>query len=70
MDEWSLGLIGTGAVVVTGVIAYNVWKAANMRRRISHPIPDATTSELAGLDDANTRSGRLSSLPVHVKTED
>jgi hypothetical protein len=39
MDELTLGLIGAGAVVVGGVVAYNAWQAAKVRRRMPRPMP-------------------------------
>jgi FtsZ-interacting cell division protein ZipA len=42
MDELTLGLIGAGAVVVAGVVAYNAWQAAKLRRRMPRPMPSET----------------------------
>ncbi|WP_338911754.1 cell division protein ZipA C-terminal FtsZ-binding domain-containing protein [Mycetohabitans rhizoxinica] len=53
MDELTLGLIGAGAVVVTGVVAYNAWQAAKVRRRMPRPMPDDAAAELARAPDAN-----------------
>lgn len=39
MDELTLGLIGTGAVVVVGVMGYNAWQSAKVRRRLPRPMP-------------------------------
>jgi hypothetical protein len=39
MDELTLGLIGAGAVVVGGVVAYNAWQGAKVRRRMPRPMP-------------------------------
>src|SRR6201997_2439027 len=39
MDELTLGLIGAGAVVVVGVVVYNAWQAAKVRRRLPRPMP-------------------------------
>lgn len=39
MDELTLGLIGAGAVVVAGVVAYNAWQGAKVRRRMPRPMP-------------------------------
>lgn len=39
MDELTLGLIGAGAVVVGGVVVYNAWTAAKVRRRMPRPMP-------------------------------
>jgi hypothetical protein len=40
MDELTLGLIGAGAVVVGGVVAYNAWQGARVRRRMPRPMPE------------------------------
>ncbi|AOJ31896.1 cell division protein ZipA C-terminal FtsZ-binding domain-containing protein [Burkholderia metallica] len=40
MDELTLGLIGAGAVVVGGVVVYNAWQGAKVRRRIPRPMPE------------------------------
>ncbi|PTB19929.1 cell division protein FtsZ [Trinickia symbiotica] len=42
MDELTLGLIGAGAVVVGGVVVYNAWAAAKVRRRMPRPMPPDT----------------------------
>ncbi|MFC0403254.1 cell division protein ZipA C-terminal FtsZ-binding domain-containing protein [Paraburkholderia rhizosphaerae] len=39
MDELTLGLIGAGAVVVGGVVVYNAWQSAKVRRRMPRPMP-------------------------------
>ncbi|MEA3117318.1 MAG: hypothetical protein QOI13_588 [Paraburkholderia sp.] len=39
MDELTLGLIGAGAVVVVGVVGYNAWQAAKVRRRMPLSMP-------------------------------
>ncbi|SDB97049.1 cell division protein ZipA C-terminal FtsZ-binding domain-containing protein [Paraburkholderia lycopersici] len=39
MDELTLGLIGAGAVVVGGVVVYNAWQGARVRRRMPRPMP-------------------------------
>jgi hypothetical protein len=39
MDELTLGLIGAGAVVVGGVVAYNAWQGAKVRRKMPRPMP-------------------------------
>jgi hypothetical protein len=38
-------LIGTGAVVVTGVVAYNAWQGAKVRRRMPRPMPAEDVAE-------------------------
>jgi len=40
MDELTLGLIGAGAVVVGGVVVYNAWQGARVRRRMPRPMPE------------------------------
>jgi len=47
MDELTLGLIGAGAVVVGGVVAYNAWQGAKVRRRMPRPMPADTEQGLA-----------------------
>lgn len=42
MDELTLGLIGAGAVVVGGVVVYNAWQSAKVRRRMPRPMPAET----------------------------
>ncbi|MDR6419282.1 FtsZ-interacting cell division protein ZipA [Paraburkholderia phenoliruptrix] len=45
MDELTLGLIGAGAVVVGGVVVYNAWQSAKVRRKMPRPMPaDAAES--------------------------
>jgi len=40
MDELTLGLMGSGAVVVAGVVVYNAWQGAKVRRRMPQPVPE------------------------------
>ncbi len=40
MDELTLGLIGAGAAVVGGVVVYNAWQGAKVRRRMPRPMPE------------------------------
>ncbi|WP_322043354.1 cell division protein ZipA C-terminal FtsZ-binding domain-containing protein [Paraburkholderia sp. J67] len=40
MDQLTLGLIGAGAVVVGGVVVYNAWQGARVRRRMPRPMPE------------------------------
>jgi len=47
MDELTLGLIGAGAVVVGGVVVYNAWQGAKVRRRMPRPMPDDADDTLA-----------------------
>ncbi|MDR5738586.1 MULTISPECIES: cell division protein ZipA C-terminal FtsZ-binding domain-containing protein [unclassified Caballeronia] len=50
MDELTLGLIGAGAVVVGGVVVYNAWQSAKVRRKMPRPMPDETADALARQD--------------------
>ncbi|MPW17255.1 cell division protein FtsZ [Paraburkholderia sp. CNPSo 3157] len=50
MDELTLGLIGAGAVVVGGVVVYNAWQGAKVRRRMPRPMP-TDTAELTARDE-------------------
>ncbi|TCW80332.1 cell division protein FtsZ [Burkholderia sp. SRS-46] len=56
MDELTLGLIGAGAVVVGGVVVYNAWQGAKVRRRMPRPMPQETA-------DAMSRPERDDELP-------
>jgi hypothetical protein len=47
MDELTLGLIGAGAVVVGGVVVYNAWQGAKVRRKMPRPMPDEAVESLA-----------------------
>jgi hypothetical protein len=47
MDELTLGLIGAGAVVVGGVVVYNAWQGAKVRRKMPRPMPDEAAESLA-----------------------
>ena len=40
MDELTLGLIGAGAVVVGGVVVYNAWQGAKVRRKMPRPMSE------------------------------
>jgi hypothetical protein len=55
MDELTLGLIGAGAVVVGGVVVYNAWQGAKVRRRMPRPMPPETAETLAR-DDQEEQS--------------
>ncbi|KMQ80503.1 Cell division protein [Candidatus Burkholderia pumila] len=46
MDELTLGLIGAGAVVVGGVVVYNAWQSAKIRRKMLRPMPDEAANAL------------------------
>ncbi|HLX01488.1 MAG TPA: cell division protein ZipA C-terminal FtsZ-binding domain-containing protein [Trinickia sp.] len=50
MDELTLGLIGAGAVVVGGVVVYNAWQGAKVRRRMPRPMPPESAETLARHD--------------------
>jgi hypothetical protein len=50
MDELTLGLIGAGAVVVGGVVVYNAWQGAKVRRKMPRPMPDEAAESLARND--------------------
>jgi ZipA, C-terminal FtsZ-binding domain len=39
MNELQLGLIGAGAIIVIGVVLYNAWQGARVRRRMPRPMP-------------------------------
>ncbi|AFJ86172.1 MULTISPECIES: cell division protein ZipA C-terminal FtsZ-binding domain-containing protein [Burkholderia] len=56
MDELTLGLIGAGAVVVGGVVVYNAWQGAKVRRRMPRPMPEEAA-------DAMNRPERDEELP-------
>ncbi len=47
MDELTLGLIGAGAVVVGGVVVYNAWQGAKVRRKMPRPMPAEAAEGLA-----------------------
>ncbi|MFP3562737.1 cell division protein ZipA C-terminal FtsZ-binding domain-containing protein [Paraburkholderia sp. SIMBA_030] len=55
MDELTLGLIGAGAVVVGGVVAYNAWQGAKVRRKMPRPMP-ADAAESSARDDQQEQS--------------
>jgi hypothetical protein len=55
MDELTLGLIGAGAVVVGGVVAYNAWQGAKVRRKMPRPMP-AEAAENFARDDQEEQS--------------
>jgi hypothetical protein len=55
MDELTLGLIGAGAVVVGGVVVYNAWQGAKVRRRMPRPMP-ADAAEPLARDDQDEQS--------------
>ncbi|GBH24459.1 cell division protein ZipA C-terminal FtsZ-binding domain-containing protein [Burkholderia vietnamiensis] len=56
MDELTLGLIGAGAAVVGGVVVYNAWQGAKVRRRMPRPMPEEAA-------DAMNRPERDEELP-------
>ncbi|MFM0337380.1 cell division protein ZipA C-terminal FtsZ-binding domain-containing protein [Paraburkholderia fungorum] len=55
MDELTLGLIGAGAVVVGGVVVYNAWQGAKVRRKMPRPMP-ADAAETLARDDQQEQS--------------
>ncbi|HEY1998458.1 cell division protein ZipA C-terminal FtsZ-binding domain-containing protein [Paraburkholderia sp.] len=55
MDELTLGLIGAGAVVVGGVVVYNAWQGAKVRRRMPRPMP-ADPAEAFARDEQEEQS--------------
>ncbi|OAJ59289.1 cell division protein ZipA C-terminal FtsZ-binding domain-containing protein [Paraburkholderia ginsengiterrae] len=55
MDELTLGLIGAGAVVVGGVVVYNAWQGAKVRRKMPRPMPAETADNFAR-DDQEEQS--------------
>ncbi|MFM0730783.1 cell division protein ZipA C-terminal FtsZ-binding domain-containing protein [Paraburkholderia sediminicola] len=55
MDELTLGLIGAGAVVVGGVVVYNAWQGAKVRRKMPRPMP-ADAAESFARDDQENQS--------------
>ncbi|QBQ97733.1 cell division protein ZipA C-terminal FtsZ-binding domain-containing protein [Paraburkholderia pallida] len=55
MDQLTLGLIGAGAVVVGGVVVYNAWQSARVRRRMPRPMPEEA-AEAPLRDDLNEQS--------------
>jgi hypothetical protein len=50
MDELTLGLIGAGAVVVGGVVVYNAWQGAKVRRRMPRPMPEDAAETLTRVE--------------------
>ncbi len=55
MDELTLGLIGAGAVVVAGVVGYNAWQGAKVRRKMPRPMPPDAAEALARHDPEEER---------------
>ncbi|MGQ7937467.1 cell division protein ZipA C-terminal FtsZ-binding domain-containing protein [Paraburkholderia sp. D1E] len=55
MDELTLGLIGAGAVVVGGVVVYNAWQGAKVRRKMPRAMP-ADAAESFARDDQEEQS--------------
>jgi hypothetical protein len=55
MDELTLGLIGAGAVVVGGVVAYNAWQGAKVRRKMPRPMPTEAGPGLARQEQEEER---------------
>lgn len=55
MDELTLGLIGAGAVVVAGVVGYNAWQGAKVRRKMPRSMPTEAEQGLARHDHEEER---------------
>ncbi|KAA0082138.1 cell division protein ZipA C-terminal FtsZ-binding domain-containing protein [Trinickia soli] len=55
MDELTLGLIGAGAVVVGGVVVYNAWQGAKVRRKMPRPMPTEAEQGLGRHDHEEER---------------
>lgn len=55
MDELTLGLIGAGAVVVGGVVVFNAWQSAKVRRKMPRPMPADAEQGLARHDHEEER---------------
>ncbi|WP_206952026.1 cell division protein ZipA C-terminal FtsZ-binding domain-containing protein [Trinickia acidisoli] len=79
MDELTLGLIGAGAVVVGGVVVYNAWQGAKVRRRMPRPMPtDAEQGparhdheeERPFIEPARTGARRESAVPAGAHDPD
>lgn len=68
MDELTLGLIGAGAVVVGGVVVYNAWQGAKVRRRMPRPMP-ADTAEAFARDDQEDQSPFIEPARPTVRRE-
>ncbi|MEW6342123.1 MAG: cell division protein ZipA C-terminal FtsZ-binding domain-containing protein [Paraburkholderia sp.] len=68
MDELTLGLIGAGAVVVGGVVVYNAWQGAKVRRRMPRPMP-ADTAEAFAREDHEEQSPFIEPARPTVRRE-
>ena len=51
MNELQLGLIGAGAVIVIGVVLYNAWQSARVRRRMPRPMPPEVAEPARAVPD-------------------
>lgn len=51
MNELQLGLIGAGAVIVIGVVLYNAWQGARVRRRMPRPLPPEVAEAARAVPD-------------------
>ncbi|RKP54645.1 cell division protein ZipA C-terminal FtsZ-binding domain-containing protein [Pararobbsia silviterrae] len=51
MNELQLGLIGAGAVIVIGVVLYNAWQGARVRRRMPRPMPPEVAEQTRAVPD-------------------
>ncbi|MFX1672205.1 cell division protein ZipA C-terminal FtsZ-binding domain-containing protein [Paraburkholderia sp. A2WS-5] len=68
MDQLTLGLIGAGAVVVGGVVVYNAWQNAKVRRRMPRPMPEEAV-EAPLRDDLNEQSPFIEPARAPAKRE-
>jgi hypothetical protein len=53
MNELQLGLIGAGAVIVVGVVLYNAWQGARVRRRMPRPMPPEVADPARASDESD-----------------
>ena len=51
MYELLLGLIGAGAVIVIGVVLYNAWQGARVRRGMPRPLPPEVAESARAVPD-------------------
>jgi hypothetical protein len=56
MNELQLGLIGAGAVIVIGVVLYNAWQGARVRRRMPRPLPPEVADPARAGSDVSDES--------------
>jgi ZipA, C-terminal FtsZ-binding domain len=53
MNELQLGLIGAGAVIVVGVVLYNAWQGARVRRRMPRSMPPEVAEPARASDESD-----------------